>query len=253
MAVAAVEAGLPVVVAGRPAAAAVVDFRAAAVLPAAAAHRGAGSLALITDIDHKRIAEAIRSTESRTSGEIYAVVARRSDSYFFVAGFAAACGILLAAVIVALAAHWYWFTIPLPTFGLAILAAFLTAVFVLWLVPGITMLLVPRRVQYRRAHQNAVQQFLARNVHLTMERTGILLFVSQAERYAEVIADAGINAKVHQDEWNGIVSLLTDQAKKGEVASGFLQAIERAGLLLEEHFPVGPGNVNELDDHLVEL
>ncbi|MEP7452482.1 TPM domain-containing protein [Phyllobacterium sp. SB3] len=210
-------------------------------------------MSLITDIDHKRIAEAIRLAESRTSGEIYAVVARRSDSYFFVAGFAVACGILLAAVMVALAAHWYWFVISLPTFGLAILAAFLTAVLVLWFVPGITMLLVPRRIRYRRAHQNAVQQFLARNVHLTSERTGILLFVSLAEQYAEVIADAGINAKVHQDEWNGIVSLLTDHANKGELASGFLLAIEKAGLLLEEHFPVGPGDVNELDDHLVEL
>jgi putative membrane protein len=210
-------------------------------------------MSLITDTDHKLIAEAIRSAESRTSGEIYAVVARRSDSYFFVAGFAVACGILLAAVVLALAAHWYWFTISLPIFGLAILAAFLTAILVLRLVPGLTMLLVPRRVRYRRAHQNAVQQFLARNVHLTSERTGILLFVSLAEHYAEVIADAGINAKVHQDEWNGIVGLLTDHAKKDALASGFLQAIEKAGLLLEEHFPVGPGDVNELDDHLVEL
>ncbi len=210
-------------------------------------------MSLLNDIDHKHIAEAIRSAESRTSGEIYAVVARRSDSYFFVAGFTAACGIIFAAMIVAIAAHWYWFTIPLPTFGLAILAAFLSSVLVLWFVPGITMLLVPRRVRYRRAHQNAVQQFLARNVHLTAERTGILLFVSQAERYAEVIADAGINAKVGQDEWNNIVSLLIDHAKKGEVASGFLQAIERAGLLLEKHFPVGQADINELDDHLVEL
>lgn len=210
-------------------------------------------MALMTDDDHARISEAIRKAESRTSGEIYAVVARRSDSYFFVAGFAIACGILLASVIVALLAHWYWFSVSLPAFGLVVLTAFLAAVLVLWLVPGLSIWLVPKRVAYRRAHQNAVQQFLARNVHLTSARTGILLFVSLAERYAEVIADAGINAKVEQAEWNGIVSILTSHADKGDLASGFLQAIEKAGALLAEHFPVGPDDVNELDDHLVEL
>lgn len=203
--------------------------------------------------DHTRIAEAIRDAESRTSGEIYAVLARRSDSYFYVAGFTVACGILFAAVLVAVAAHWFWYIVPLPVFGLAILAAFLCAVLLLWLVPSITLWLVPKGILYRRAHLNAIQQFLARNVHLTTERTGVLLFVSLAERYAEVIADAGINAKVHQDEWNNIVAILTEHADRDDLTVGFLKAIEKAGMLLEEHFPKGPDDVNELDDHLVEL
>jgi putative membrane protein len=205
------------------------------------------------EADHASIAEAIRQAESRTSGEIYAVLARRSDSYFYVAGFTVACGILFAAVLVAVAAHWYWYTVPLPIFGLAILAAFLCAVLLLWLVPSVTLWLVPKRILYRRAHLNAIQQFLARNVHLTSQRTGILLFVSLAERYAEVVADAGINAKVHQDEWNNIVAILTDHAHRDDLTAGFLKAIEKAGLLLQEHFPIGPHDVNELDDHLVEL
>jgi putative membrane protein len=207
----------------------------------------------LNEADHMRIAEAIRDAERRTSGEIYAVLARRSDSYFYVAGFTVACGILLAAVLVAVAAHWYWYTIPLPVFGVAILAAFLAAVLVLWLVPSVTMWLVPRRIRYKRAHLNAVQQFLARNVHRTNERTGVLLFVSLAERYAEVIADSGINAKVQQDEWNGIVAVLTNHAQRDDLASGFVKAIEKSGSLLEEHFPVDAQDMNELDDHLVEL
>ncbi len=208
---------------------------------------------LMDEAEHASIAAAIRDAESRTSGEIYAVLARRSDSYFFVAGFMVACGILLAAVFVALAAHWYWYTVPLPVFGLAILAAFLTAVLALWLFPGLIMWLVPKRIRYQRAHLNAVQQFLARNVHLTTQRTGVLLFVSVEERYAEVVADAGINAKVGQEEWNNIVAILIAHARRDELTAGFLKAIEKAGLLLQEHFPVGPDDVNELDDHLIEL
>ncbi|KAB2729440.1 TPM domain-containing protein [Brucella intermedia] len=208
---------------------------------------------LIGAEDHARIAEAIRKAEAETSGEIYAVLARSSDDYFFAAGFVATCGILLASVVVAFLAHWYWFDVRLPMFGLAVLAAFLTAMLVLWVLPAIRMLLVPRRIRYKRAHLNALQQFLARNVHITEHRTGILLFVSMAEHYAEVIADAGINARVGQDEWNAIVATLVHHASRAQVAEGFVLAIGQAGLLLETHFPAGADNVNELDDHLIEL
>ena len=208
---------------------------------------------LIGAEDHVRIAEAIRKAETETSGEIYAVLARSSDDYFFAAGFVATCGILIASVIAAFLAHWYWFDIRLPMFGLAVLAAFLTAMLVLWFFPSVRMLLVPRRIRYKRAHLNALQQFLARNVHITEHRTGILLFVSMAEHYAEVIADAGIHARVEQDEWNAIVATLIHHASRAQVAEGFVLAIGQAGLLLEKHFPAGADNINELDDHLIEL
>lgn len=208
---------------------------------------------LIGADDHARIAEAIRKAEAETSGEIYAVLARSSDDYFFAAGFVATCGILIASVFAAFLAHWYWFDIRLPIFGLAVLAAFVSAMVLLWFVPSIRMLLVPRRIRYKRAHLNALQQFLARNVHITEQRTGILLFVSMAEHYAEVIADAGINARVEQEEWNAIVSTLIHHASRAAVGEGFVEAIGQAGKLLSHHFLAGDDDVNELDDHLIKL
>ena len=77
------------------------------------------------------------------------------------------------------------------------------------------MIFVPRRLRYRRAHDNALKQFLARNVHITTARTGVLIFVSLAERYAEVVADSGINAKVPQETWNDIVADLVAHAQPG--------------------------------------
>ncbi|GGB03054.1 hypothetical protein GCM10011491_33960 [Brucella endophytica] len=207
----------------------------------------------LTAGDRARIAQAIRTAEEKTSGEIYAVLAHRSDDYFFAAGFVAACGVIIASIVAALLAHWYWYEVSLPLFGLAILAAFICVILVLWFVPAIRFALVPHRIRYRRAHLNAVQQFLARNIHVTSQRTGVLLFVSLAERYAEVIADAGINAKVQQKDWNNIVSLLTKHASRAEVADGFVATIEKSGKLLARHFPATGDNPNELADHLVEL
>ncbi|MGU3576207.1 TPM domain-containing protein [Brucellaceae bacterium C25G] len=204
-------------------------------------------------IGHKQISAAIADAEEGTSGEIYAVLARRSDDYFFAAGFVFTCGILLSAVVMAFLAHYYWFDIALPRFGLAILGAFVCAMLLLWFLPPLRVLLVPRRILYKRAHLNAMQQFLARNVHLTSQRTGILLFVSLAEHYAEVVADAGIHAKVEQEEWNAIVAVLMSHAKKDAVSDGFVEAIALSGQLLKKHFPDDGNANNELEDRLVEL
>ena len=74
--------------------------------------------------------------------------------------------------------------------------------------------LVPLRQRYRHAHDNAMKQFLSRNIHLTTARTGVMLFVSLAERYAEVVADAGINSRVPQETWDGVVAGLVAHARQ---------------------------------------
>jgi putative membrane protein len=75
------------------------------------------------------------------------------------------------------------------------LAAFIVVALVLSL-PMIRFRIVPKRRMWRRAHAEAMHQFLAQGIHLTEHRTGVLIFASVAERYAEIVADSGINAKV---------------------------------------------------------
>jgi len=203
--------------------------------------------------DHERIAAAIRAAEAETSGEIYCVVARRSDGYFFAAAFAVTLGILLVSLAAAFALEYWWVAVRQPHFVVVQLLAVAAACALLWWLPGLRLWLVPRRLLWRAAHANALRQFLARNVHLTSERTGVLIFVSLAERYAEVVADAGINARVPQDTWDGIVRDLTTQARDNRLADGFVAAIATVGGLLSRHFPVSTTDVNELDDHLVEI
>lgn len=203
--------------------------------------------------DHDRLAARIREAESRTSGEIYCVIARSSDSYFYPSAFAVA----VAIVLIGLPLAWWldsgWKPVDHTVFALAEMAALASALGVLWFAPGLRILLVPRRLRYRRAHDNALKQFLAHNIHLTDKRTGVLIFVSLAERYAEVVADAGINAHVDQHEWNGIVELLVREAANGNAVDGLAGAIDSAGALLAAHFPGGTGNPNELEDHVVEI
>ncbi|MDH6231499.1 putative membrane protein [Mesorhizobium soli] len=203
--------------------------------------------------EHARIANAVREAESKTSGEIYCVVARSSGSYFFPAACFLLGAILLLSLPVALALEYWWISLRLPVFVAAQLLAALAALALLWFVPASRLWFVPRRLRYRRAHDNALKQFIARNVHITTNRTGVLIFVSLAERYASVVADSGINQHVPQHAWDGVIRDLIAHASEDRLADGFVVAIGSVGGLLATHFPAGADNVNELDDHVVEI
>lgn len=207
----------------------------------------------LTPQEHQALADRIRAAEARTRGEIYCVVARVSDGYFYPAGFMLAIGLLVASLVAALWLDRSWLAVSHLAFALAQAAALAAALGVLRFAPGLRLLLTPRRLRYARAHANAVRQFFAHNVHITEQRTGVLIFVSLAERYVEVVADAGINAKVAQEDWNGIVARLTAAAGADRLPEGLADAIDKAGALLAGHFPGGTSNPNELDDHVVEI
>jgi putative membrane protein len=207
----------------------------------------------MTPEEHARVAEAVRRAEEKTSGEIFCVLARASDSYFFPSAFFVTVAVLVVGLIVAFFLHYWWVAIGLPEFAMLQFLGVLAALLVLRVFPAIRVHYVPHSVRRRRAHDNAVRQFLAHNIHLTGERTGVLLFLSMEERYAEVIADSGINARVAQEDWDRIVSVLVSHAGKDRLAEGFREAVEEVGALLARHFPPAPDDRNELDDHLVEI
>jgi putative membrane protein len=207
----------------------------------------------MTPEEHARVAEAVRRAEEKTSGEIFCVLARASDSYFFPSAFFVTIAVLVVGLIVAFLLDYWWLSIGLPEFVMLQFLGVLAALLVLRVFPAIRVHYVPHSVRRRRAHDNAVRQFLAHNIHLTGERTGVLLFLSMEERYAEVIADSGINERVGQEDWDRIVGLLVSHAGKDRLAEGFCEAVEEVGALLALHFPPAPDNRNELDDHLVEI
>jgi uncharacterized membrane protein len=79
-----------------------------------------------------------------TDGEIYAVIARRSDDYFATAAFAVSLAAILGGFVVALVLHQYWIAIDARTFMTAFAFAYLAALAVLVFAPSLALRLVPR-------------------------------------------------------------------------------------------------------------
>ncbi len=99
--------------------------------------------------------------------------------------------------------------------------------------------ITPKSLKRARAHQRAVEQFLVQNLHTTAGRTGVLIYVSDAERYAEVIADDGIYRKVSPQVWDVLIAALTGHIGKGTRTEGFVAAIETCGAHSRRAFSAG--------------
>jgi putative membrane protein len=96
-------------------------------------------------------------------------------------------------------------------------------------------------------------QFLARRIHLTEHRTGELIFASVGERYAEIVADSGINAKVQPDVWSKAIAAMISAIKDGRPGDGFVAAVELCCAELARSLPPGALNPDELPNKVIEI
>lgn len=224
---------------------------------------------MLSEAEHDRIAAAVAAAEQKTAGEIYCVLAPRVSDYRETPlAWAALAALVLPALAVLAgwrpetlldlingwsAGHDHASSFPaLAVYALSQAVVFLLAASLAALAP-VRRLLTPASLKAERVHRAAMEQFLAKGLHLTKGRTGVLLFASLAERRAEVIADEGIYAAAPKAVWDEVVQRLIAGLERGKAADGFLAAIQRSGEILAEHVPPTPDNPNELPDRLVEL
>jgi len=198
----------------------------------------------ISQQDRERISAAIHAAEAKTSGEIVCVLAQSSSD-------ATALPVLIAAL-AALALPWL--LVALTTMSvhrillLQVVAFF--ALVVLLCLPRVRVALVPRAARRAVAHRVAMEQFYIRGIPRKKDRSGILIFVSLAERYARIIADDGIAARVPRSEWQGAIDALIAHAGDGRIADGFIAAIGMCGAVLATHFPQTGTSRDELPDRI---
>lgn len=206
-------------------------------------------MAFLTDADRRRIAESITSVEEKTSGELVTAIAAVSDGYRFIP-------ILFAAVIALLVlpvAYFAQFVLSLHNLMLLQMALFVFFA-ILFQVPFIRRLIIPRQVQRQRAQRLAYETFYKAGVHHASHRAGILIFVSVEERYVQIIADEGVAGRVDNSVWDEAVANFVSSVRAGEVADGFITCIDQCGALLAKHFPPDSSQPSgQLANHLIEL
>jgi len=221
----------------------------------------------LSDADRDKVSAAIAAAESNSSGEIVAVATPISDAYHDVALHWAL--IPLFAVLAWAAwrptalVWWYDFLFggwsPDPTMSqlltlLMFFAAlkFTVALLILKWMP-LRLLLTPGATKHRRVRRRAISIFKAAAEKRTAGKTGVLIYLSMAERRAEIVADEAIVKVTDEHTWGEAMNALITDVRDGRPGDGIVAAIERVGTVLAEHFPRSAADCNEIPDKLIEL
>ena len=100
------------------------------------------------------------------------------------------------------------------------------------------------------ARERAISMFGKLRVWDTEHNNGVLIYLLLAEHRIEIVADRGITQRVPEGTWQDISDAMGAAFKVGDYARGLLDAVDRVGALLAQHFPADASQVNpnELPD-----
>lgn len=202
-------------------------------------------MSLLSEAEQQQVSATIQAVEQTTDAELVTVLARKSDDYFYIPTLWAAMIALFTPPLLSWTPLW----LDSSDFLLVQLLTFVgVAVLLRW--QPLMIFLIPKSVRYWRASNMARRQFIENNLHHTRSDSGVLIFVSEAEHYVEIIADRGISQYVSDDQWQEIVERFIAQVKSGKTKQGFIDTIEKCGELLQKHVPA-TDQKNELSNRLV--
>ena len=99
--------------------------------------------------------------------------------------------------------------------------------------------------------ERALKAFYEKGLYKTKHNTGVLFFISLLERKVWVLADKGIHDKIKQGTLNKFAWHVAQGIREGRACNALIEAIKEAGGLLAQHYPVQPGDVNELPNEII--
>lgn len=102
----------------------------------------------------------------------------------------------------------------------------------------------------RRSGRDALARARAVFARLGMRRTArrnaVLVYIAVADRRFAIVGDEGIDRVVGDGYWEAIRDAIAERFREGRFTDGICEAVSRVGEVLKAHFPVEPGDVNEL-------
>jgi len=200
-----------------------------------------------TEAEKKRIAEATQSVECCTSGEIAVMIVDSSDEYRE----ATVLGSLLLSSGISLLLSEAFLAASLNYFMLLSFLFFLPMRLLFRTRPGLKTAFVGRLRLEEAVRERAVRAFYEKGLYKTKANTGVLFFISVLEHKVWVLADKGIYEKIDQQTLNSFALKVSQGIKESRACDALCEAISEAGKILATHFPLTPGDTNELSNRVM--
>jgi putative membrane protein len=200
----------------------------------------------LTPAQMERLGNAVTAAERTTGAEIVLVVAAACDEY-------AVYPLLWATAIAFVFFGGLAFLWPLMHVRFAFLCTGLVCLFLAVALHWrpLRLWLVPAHAKHDHAVRSAAAHFATHVAGRTSAANGLLIFVALAERYVEIIPEAGISREIPAGAWTAVVTELLDEIGRGRLVDGLEAAIARCAQVLAPAFPHRPGDRNEIPDAVV--
>lgn len=222
---------------------------------------------ILSDDERDAIGAAVAAAESRSAGEIVTIIAERSDSYHDISLIWSAFVAFLALTVLALFPQFYlglvdrllnlwkveWSPREVLALATTVGALKFSAMWLLQLWRPLRLALVPAPLKHARVRNRAVTLFRVGAERRTSGRTGILIYLSQDEHRAEIVADEAIASQVAPAVWGEAMAVLLTDLRAGRTGAGMVAAISKVGDVLAAHLPRADDDKNELPDRLIEV
>jgi putative membrane protein len=207
----------------------------------------------LTPAEREKVTEAVHQAERLTSGEIVPMII--SSSYHYPMA-AVKGGVFLAfplslLLLTPLAAFFWLDSRDMWLFLALFIPLYLIAHQAVMRIPWLKRLFASKNQVEEEVREAAMTAFFSEKLYKTKDENGILLFISVFERKVWILADAGINAKIDQGRWQGLVELITKGVRDGRQCEAICEAIRQVGDILKEHFPIQPDDSDELRDLII--
>ena len=85
-------------------------------------------------------------------------------------------------------------------------------------------------------------------MHKTIARNGVLIYVAFNDRKLAIIGDVGIHQHVAPDTWENIKNRMTTDFASGNYSEGLCHAVASVGMHLSQFFPYHEDDRNELSN-----
>jgi len=202
---------------------------------------------MLTQDQSRRIEQAVQAAETTTSAEIAVCVRGASGDDRFLAAIIGAV-VFLAIDTIGPTIWWNYDRLVWIAVALAV------GILVFWLCDRFDLGLrcLPSRLVVKDARQAARAAFLDGGLDDTPERNAVMLFVSRAERYVEILPDRAAAAAIEPAHWTAIVDGFRKAARKGDLGEAVAGPVAAIGQISAVHFPASGANPDRVSNRPIQ-
>ena len=110
---------------------------------------------------------------------------------------------------------------------------------------------LPKTSKGISAIERALQVFDELGMHNTAAQNAVLIYVGYKDHLCAIVGDKGIHQFVDEAYWQSECTQMIEQFKQKAYTQGIVNAIDRIGATLTEHFPIHPDDQNELPNEVI--